>query len=276
MPFGPSRRDVKNRSWRFFCTAACNLPADPAGSPCIPTWGREQSPLAVRCQRAFYLAVPRHRGTGRAARWKAPRGCVASAPGSCAAPESSPAALQWPLQHGVVGIPLPACVHAGRRADCADHPGEGGALTAVALRRAVAMPQAIATSCPGVGSVVDRRRAGIPHGPDMSLDMHRASAQPGRADAGWAKARRGQSFRHRASQPWRPCVAVQTAERRRREGVVKSLRSEPVNGWVMSRIDTNRHKNPEGECGRFCKCCIKLSLADGSGFVVFPARSASG
>ncbi len=118
--------------------------------------------------------------------------------------------------------------------------------------------------------------AGIPDGPDMFLDMHRASAQPGRADAGWAKARRGQPFRHRASQPWRSCVAVQTAERRRREGVVKSLRSEPVNGWVMSRIDTNRHKNPEGECGRFCKCCIKLSLADGSGFVVFPARSASG
>lgn len=97
-----------------------------------------------------------------------------------------------------------------------------------------------------------------------------------RADAGWVKARRGQPFRHRASQPWRSCVAVQTAERRRREGVVKNLRSEPVNGWAMSRIDTNRHKNPEGECGRFCKCCIKLSLADGSGFVVFPARSANG
>ncbi|MBN8795408.1 MAG: hypothetical protein J0I22_06730 [Stenotrophomonas nitritireducens] len=86
--------------------------------------------------------------------------------------------LQWPLQHGVVGIPLPACVHAGRRADYADHPGEGGALAAVALRRAVAMPQAIATSCPGIGSVVDRRRAGIANGPDMFLDMHRASTQP--------------------------------------------------------------------------------------------------
>ena len=190
MPFGPSRRDVKKRSWRFFCTAACNLPADPAGSPCIPTWGREQSPLAVRCQRAFYLAVPRHRGTGRAARWKAPRGCVASAPGSCAAPESSPAALQWPLQHGVVGIPLPACVHAGRRADYADPPGEGGALAAVALHRAVAMPQAIATSCPGIGSVVDQRRAGIADGPDMSLEMHRArAAGPRRCGVGEGAAR---------------------------------------------------------------------------------------
>ncbi len=116
MPFGPSRRDVKNRSWRFFCTAACNLPADPAGSPCIPTWGREQSPLAVRCQRAFYLAVPRHRGTGRAARWKAPRECVASAPGSCAAPMSSPASRSGPCSVGLSAFrSRRACTRADER-----------------------------------------------------------------------------------------------------------------------------------------------------------------
>lgn len=253
MPFGPSRRDVKKRSWRFFCTAACNLPADPAGSPCIPTWGREQSPLAVRCQRAFYLAVPRHRGTGCAARWKAPRGCVASAPGSCAAPESSPAALQWPLQHGVAGIPLPACVHAGRRADYADHPGEGGALAAVALRRAVAMPQAIATSCPGIGSVVDRRRADIPPWPRY-VPRHASrvrAAGPRRCGVGEGAARAVlQAPRVAAT------AAAQTAERRRREGVVKSLRSEPVNGWVMSRIDTNRHKNPRVNVAVFARAAL--------------------
>ncbi|WP_152984129.1 MULTISPECIES: hypothetical protein [Stenotrophomonas] len=78
------------------------------------------------------------------------------------------------------------------------------------------MPQAIATSCPGIGSVVDQRRAGIADGSDMFLDMHRAPAQPDRADAGWAKARRGQSFKHCASQPRRLC-------RRLNAGVVKAL-----------------------------------------------------
>ena len=39
----------------LFCSAACKSHSGRALCSCIPTWGREQSPLAVRCKRAFLL-----------------------------------------------------------------------------------------------------------------------------------------------------------------------------------------------------------------------------
>ncbi len=59
----------------LFCSAACKVLSQPARWTCIPTWGREQSPLAVRCKRAFLLPVVQYEYAvsiiGSAGRWPA-------------------------------------------------------------------------------------------------------------------------------------------------------------------------------------------------------------